>query len=176
MLLPFASLGQFFLPTVEPMAGINYYNSIETHEYSEEYAGVSVYYGMRWGCFIGNRVLLSIGVGLKQYPYDLDYFMNSSIKGYVYRDYLTGFSVFCEIGGEVSEWGGLTLPFYLGTNQYITESVSFNFRVRLPTFLDVKYMETAGHVEIGMEAGIQFDLTGLKRKKITRIGNPFILM
>lgn len=173
---PFSSSSQFVIPAVEPILGINYYKSTVSYEDSQDYAGISFYYGLRAHCLIGNRITLSTGAGIKQYPYDLDYFITTSIKTYVFRNYQTGFSVFCELGGEISDWGGLTLPFYLGTNQYMGESVSFNFRFRIPTFLDVKYLETVGHVELGMEAGLQFDITKRRTKKVTRSGNPFILI
>jgi hypothetical protein len=174
-LLPLSSYSQFFLPSLEPLVGLNYYRSTRPTEDSKIYAGVSYYFGMRGSCYIGNRIMLSTAAGMKAYPYSSDYFINASVKAFVYRDYQTGFSVFCELGGEISDWGGLTLPFYLGTNQYFAESVSFNFKVRIPTFFDVKFLETVGHIELGMEAGLQFDLNR-KPKKITGTGNPFILL
>ena len=175
ILFPLSVQSQILLPAIEPVLGINYYKSANTYDDSYYYSGVAFYYGLRGQCFIGNRVAVAIGGGAKSYPYNGDFFMSASIKGYVYRDYQTGFSVFCELGGEASGWGGLSLPLIVGTNQYMGESISFNFRLRIPTILDVKRFDYSSQYEVGIEAGLQFDLTR-KNKKITRYGNPFILL
>ncbi|MFT4603095.1 MAG: hypothetical protein ACI857_003282, partial [Arenicella sp.] len=55
--------------------------------------------------------------------------------------------------------------------------ISFNFRVRVPTFLDVKYFYDVNHFKTGVEFGLQFDLIKMKPPDpLTRNGNPFILL
>ena len=175
-LIPIYANSQYIRPAIEPNIGVSYFRSIGSYYDPIEYKGVSLRTGLRAHCLIGNRIAVSAGIGLtSDYLYN-GYFVTSSVRVYVFRNYQTDFSVFGELGGEISDWGGYTIPFYVGTSQYFAKSIAFNFRVRIPTLLDVKLLRSAGHIETGIEAGLQFDLSRSKPKKITGSGNPFILM
>ena len=66
--------------------------------------------------------------------------------------------------------------FYLGTQQYFGDGLALNFRWRIPTFIDLEYLNWTDRWKTGFELGLQFDLN-LSRfnKPITGGGNPFIL-
>jgi hypothetical protein len=175
ILIPYNSNCQFIVPTIEPILGVNYFKSLEKPYESPNYSGVGIYYGLKGGCAIGSRLSIGLGTGMKRYPFDIDFFINATIKAYFYRNYQTDFSVFCELGIENSYEGGPTVPLFLGTNQYMGENVSFNFRVRIPTFLEEHFFRYTHHIELGLEVGLQFDFPIKTKKKLTVFGNPFIL-
>ena len=168
------AVAQFFTPAAEFLIGSNYYKSTHHQNDQIEYEGVSLYYGLKGKLLIGNHFAVNAAGGIKYYPFDADYFISSTVQATIYRNYNTGFSVFCEAGAEVSDWGDLSLPLFAGVNQYVGDGFSFNFRLRIPTIIDVNYFNIAGHYEAGMEASLQFELSR-NNKPITRSGNPFIL-
>jgi len=167
---------QYLRSAIEGLAGANYYKSTGLGYPEKDYQGVAFYYGGSAKLLIGNHLSLNVNAGVKLYPYySDDYFVGCSMQTFVYRDYQTGFSAFLQGGLELSDWGDITIPFYLGTTQYFAEQLCFNFRLRVPTFLDVVWLETAGHIESGIEVGLQYDFRFNRQKEITRSGNPFIL-
>jgi len=173
--IPYISITQHIVAFAEPIVGTNYYKSIEKPWETKNYKGVGYYYGIKAGAFVLNRVALTASIGDRSYPFDDDYFFNTLVRTYFFRNHQTEFSVFTEIGFEVSDWGGPAIPFYIGTSQYFGDNVSFNFRMRLPTFLDRQFMAYSRQIEAGFEAGLQFDFPVRMNKKITKSGNPFLL-
>jgi hypothetical protein len=168
---------QFFRASIEPFAGMNYYHSVRKVYEFEPYGGVEAQYGLKAYAHFGNNLSLTGGFGGIGSLSDGELFGNVTAKFSFLKNYQTGFSVFTEAGLEITDNDGPYIPFYLGTSQYFGNGISFNFRVRVPTFLDVKYFYDVNHFKTGVEFGLQFDLIKMKPPDpLTRNGNPFILL
>ena len=181
MFIPQVLQAQFIVPSIEPLVGLNYYRRINFPEtnYANSYVqkrGIVAYYGIRGRCMFGNRLAISNSFGYRSVSFAEDYFLAASIQTYLHRNYKTGFSVFCETGIELQELGGVAMPFYIGTTQYFGETVCFNFRFRMPLFIDALRFESADLIETGLEMSLQFDLRRRRTPELTRFGNPFILI
>lgn len=169
------TFSQFFRASIEPYVGFNYYHSVSSNYEWEAYQGVESNLGIKIYTHLGNRFSVAGAVGLLDNPTDGDYFGNITAKCSFLRNQLTGFSCFAEAGIEISDYQ-TSLPFYLGTSQNFGNGISFNFRVRIPTFIDVQYFYDVTHFTAGVEFGLQFAIPKFRKPKpLTVFGNPFIL-
>lgn len=170
------SIGQFFKASLEPFIGLNYYHSVRSSLENPPYQGVESLLAVKLYGHIGNRILFSAGAGTVGDPSDGEMFLSVTGKFIVWKNYETGFSCFAETGIETLEFDDTFMPFYIGTNQNFGNGVSFNFRLRIPTFLDVVYFYDVNHFKVGVECGLQFVIPKFRKPKpLTVFGNPFIL-
>jgi len=168
---------QWFRASLEPYVGLHYYKSIRKVYEFEPYQGLEGRYGIKAYAHFGNRLSLTAGLGAMNGFGSGELFGQATLRCFVLKNYDTGFSFFAETGLEFGDWGDNGIPFYLGTQQRLGSGLSFNFRVRLPTFLDVKYFYDINHFKAGIELGLEFDLIKMRPPDpLTRNGNPFILM
>ncbi len=168
---------QWFRASVEPHVGLHYYKSIRKVYEFDPYHGLEGRYGLKAYAHFGNHLSLSAGMGGMNGVGNGDLFAQATLRCFFFKNYQTGFSAFVESGLEFTDWGDDGIPFYLGTQQKLGNGIYLNFRMRLPTFMDVKYFYDLNHFKTGVELGLQFDLIKMRPPDpLTRNGNPFILM
>jgi hypothetical protein len=168
---------QFFRASFEPYLGLNYYHSVRSNYEFEPFHGVQTNLGLKVYTHFGNLFDLTAAFGFTNNPSDGEKFANVTAKYTFLRNYQTGFSCFAEAGLEISDYGEAGIPLYFGTSQKLAERVTFNFRVRIPTFLDVKYFYDVNQFKTGVEFGLQFAFPKFRKPEpLTVFGNPFILM
>lgn len=172
----FYSKAQLLKPSIETYLGANYYHGLKDYSPLIYPKGFTLLMGAEVYCHVGNYFAISIGAGVRNSPYDNNYFVNGTLRGNLINNYDTGFSFYIETGLEVCSIGDSYIPLFLGTSQKIGQNATFNFKTRLPVFFDINCLRIADHAEFGIELGFQFDLIRMrppKRKPYT--GNPFIL-
>lgn len=172
---PTLGKAQSFRPSIEPFIGGKVYHLAKNHELSSYPKGFTGIAGLRGSYHFGNYIALNAGFGFRTDLYWRNMFALSTLKVTFLRTPSTGFSAFVESGIEISEEDEF-IPVYLGTNQYFGKGVSLNFRLRIPSIVDVEPLSWSNRYELGIEFGLQFDLHRNKPPKpLTGFGNPFIL-
>lgn len=124
----------------------------------------------------GNYFALGIGAGAKSSPSGGIPCFIGNARVTILRNTLTGFSSFLEGGIEICDYGDSYTPLFWGTRQVFCGGNALVFRVKLPSFFDTHYFRIADHYEWGIDLGLQFQISRLVPKSVTRSGNPFILL
>ncbi|MEO9531623.1 MAG: hypothetical protein ABJG68_12660 [Crocinitomicaceae bacterium] len=159
----------------EPYIAMNYVRSVKKYEPSA-YSGLEILMGLKVFTSFGNRFAISAGIGHFDSPAKGEYLGSLTARYIYFKNYKTGFYCFVEAGLEKSDYDHVGIPFYLGTKQNFGKNVSFNFRLRIPTLTDIKYIDRSVHYKVGLEAGLEFQVPSFRKPKpLTVFGNPFIL-
>ena len=162
--------------SIEPYSGLNYYRSLKRYYPLEPYSGFERLLAAKALFTLGDRMSIAGGGGVAHEVGFGNWFFNATSRIYFLKNYETKFSLFVEGGIQIYEVIENNVLLYLGTQQYFGEGIALNFRWRIPTFIDMEYLNWTNHLKTGFELGLQFDFDfDWMKKPITGSGNPFIL-